>query len=478
MLQSYSSSMQSNVSPSSNPLIGIGSYKLVVVDNAPVSIQDWCSPDKVAVILPTSELAHERDIFTYVDWLPLAKTQQQLNKVIDFCFARISRDAPSQTIEASELKQLQRDLANADSIEKFEIGKQLDFVLNRPSMSIVSMDRLEPLSHYNIIERIIQSQTSRIPDFIDLWPVLRAGISQFLLDIIQGCSIFACHQLCHGDIKIGNCLYDPRTRHFKLSDFGLSTTFGNIDYQNIYGKVKSPWYHPFCRAMCSLKKAKYECSELEEYCDSMIDRFAFMSLTYQLLHALGAYTPLLKYPDMMEEFRQKMRRLIFSFAQPLEAEIQSECNEGMKQLKYFWDRSDSLAKVHWEYLKDCERIYTAQYYGWIVQNKLYCILTWDRLFDAVVRWQGIKYQHHQSIGTYIDYHYKSKKVSGSARTINSSTSGLGSQLKSEENVAIPAKRSKLSSGTGLSSSENSEETNDIGKPTLILSAKQLQKPVD
>ena len=441
--------LYSSMSQTMKLSIDFGSYKVVILNSydKPVIRNLKTTSSTVLIISSSHELQKEQTIFNWIEPYDWTSHIKQWERVLDSCFARIAPSTQFHTISDIEMAGLYQHLMKAET--KRRIPREVVFkrIMASRDLCITQMPRLQPLHSMNIIEWIVHSQNgSEVQNLEQLQATLFKGIGQFLMDIARGCFLFSENRMCHGDLKITNCLYDPRTRRFKLADFGLVSRHGSVDYTDIYSRVDSPWYHPLYKQFSKLEQdcvlgdiKRRNKSNVEIYCDAMMDRFMFVFLAYDVYIALQFYRPLADYQEILNNCQSELKRLILSFAYKLDVVSEIDFDFDDDTLAYIQEMSFVHSATRLRNYENHRNSYYATFYKWIVRNGMYCIQPWNNMFDNIVSWTFPKRAQkvaHQSLDQYIRCAYLTqnrrtrRKCTTTTTTTTTSSSSTSSSFSS------------------------------------------------
>ena len=177
--------------------------------------------------------------------------------------------------------------------------------------------------------------------------------------------------------------------HFKVNDFGLASTFDQIEFTKRFANLACPWYHPIFKAIATIDNKNVAKCRLQKRHASLIDRYAFLGLVFQLGLATGAsnllpesYKQMIK-GDILNLMIRLRRPPPFGPTNPPTNQREQRL---VKQRTEFNRQSDKWNLRNIQHFRETKSKGAEAFCVQVRKYDLYILKGWPGIFDAVVKW--------------------------------------------------------------------------------------------
>ena len=338
---------------SSIPKVNFGTSKLVV--HGPFtqgSIQ--VNSNQVLIVTTRSELTHESQTIKELVSTRGAWTHLEKKRLKQYCFTELPSHYTS--VSTTTFNWLQRHYGNQPGCAT---------ILKQSNLVYVIVKKYKPVCHYSIVDILFDIHTQ----LFSIQKVKKA-IAWVLLDTILALSLLSSDGMAHCDFKLNNLVYDDMTKRFKVTDFGYTTSFDTIAFENRIGTIHYPWFHPYFQAIHSMSNtSKKNIIRLKHA--GLVDRFAFVGFVFQIKRALCASRLLPK--EYYTTLHYDMLSLLASM-------------KGQSPSQTFECQSTKWNKINRAVFVEQKAFGAVEWCDIIHEYQLYSIGSWNQLFKQVVRW--------------------------------------------------------------------------------------------
>ena len=360
-----------------------------------MSANNVARPNQVVIVSTKDELKREADISRELQLTFLQKWTDTQRHTLKYSMFSI----PPSTIEPialtwEDVRVLKKRFDGKENVQK---------ILRKSNLQLLFLPRLQPITFYNAMDLLLDSQ-KLFGQFYTL-EFAKEVIGWMLTNVIVSCSLLEQNEIVHADVKLNNLLYDPRVKQFKLGDFGLSKTYRTCNFASQFGKTMYPWHHPIFLAIQCMAPQNPRKALLGRKHASLVDRYAFVGLLYQLSCAIPNSKKLghsiqLELRDSLFSLCGMCRKPVSTHrptntqefqAQRLEQDFHRKSMEWLEKMKLRFDHR----KEHG----------ASDFVQLVLDMEVWDVAEWSYIFDSVVLWAWRKSRrpkHMESLAQFIE----------------------------------------------------------------------------